>query len=101
MNTTTDKIKGIYRIMESQAYMPANCYGGSNYRRIVLVELDEVEYARRVLLGRCPEPKQCNSRHKIIKRIVQEWDRRYDGSTARCAAAKARTEADALLATLG
>lgn len=75
-------------VMTAAANMPASCKFGV-YRRVAVVETDGEHM-----------PKQINPRHKVVKRIVQTWERLNVGLTERCAFSVAYREAKQLAAEL-
>jgi len=68
--------------MTAAAKMPSSLKFG-RYGKIAVVETDGISM-----------PKQINSRHKAVKRIVELWDRLNIGTTDRCAFKVALREAN-------
>lgn len=80
-----------YIVMEAQAAVPASWKwsgGRRGYRKIAVVETD----------GR--QPKMISERAHGVIRIVQLWDRLYQGTTERSEYHRVKREAEALAARL-
>jgi len=81
-------------VMDARASMPSSCFGGTNYRRIAVVELDEAyaEFNDR--------PAMISERALGVVRLVETWERLHVGKTARGAFQVAMLEAIELCAEL-
>jgi hypothetical protein len=80
MNSNTHDLPyATYHVIESAAHMPNSCWG--RYRRFAVV---------RVAPGGSPP---AIIRDTKTARVVSTWEKCRDGSTDRCAAAKARKAA--------
>ena len=77
-----------YVVAESAACMPSSCWG--RYRRVAVLEMADG----------APAPKMISERARGVVRVVRTWEKRADGLTERCAAARARVEAAALVRDL-
>lgn len=64
-----------------------NCGGWGSYVKIAVVEVES---------GRLSEPTMISDRARGVIEVVEVWERVYKGKTDRCAAARARREAEAL-----
>lgn len=74
-------------VMTAAACMPSSCKG--KYGKVAVVETDGENI-----------PKQIHPNHKAVKRIVQVWDRRFWGTTDRCAFHLAKKQAEELVEKL-
>lgn len=84
-NPTTITPTPRFIVVERAARMPSSCWG--RYVRIGVVEVEP---------GFEGEPKMLSDRARGVKRVVETWERLNVGKTERCAAARARREAEAL-----
>jgi hypothetical protein len=76
-----------YEIVDSAARMPASCWG--RYRRVAVLEVRDGYTATRI-----------DDRPHYVVRIVCNWERLYDGTTDRCAHARALAAARELVQDL-
>lgn len=72
-----------YVVKHSAARMPASCKG--RYRHVAVMEVAEGV-----------EPAMISTRARGVLRIVERWDRRFAGTSARCAFRRALAEAESL-----
>jgi len=76
-----------YAIVVSAANMPGKCRG--RYQRVGVLETVSPDHGERI-----------DDREEGVVRVVETWERCSVGHTARCAAARAYAEAQALVAQL-
>ena len=71
-------------VMSSMAKMPRKC--GSDYERVAVVEV----------IAPGTRPRMISARARGVVRIVKAWPPAYRGTTAKCAYARVRQEAEAM-----
>lgn len=76
------KNQNTHIVMTASAKMPVNCWG--RYGRVAVVELEP---------GFEGVPKMISERARGVKSVVRLWDKRFVGTSNRCAFSRAYTEA--------
>lgn len=76
-----------FEIVDSCAKMSSSCWG--RYRRVAVLEVRNGYTAKTI-----------DDRPKHVVRIVETWEKLFQGTSDRCAHAKARAAAKALVAKL-
>lgn len=93
-NVQTSGMKiGNHILRVSRAAMPSSCYGGNNYYRVAVIEVEDG----------VDSVSMISERAKGVREIVQTWERVYAGKNyphGECAASRAYQEAVALMREL-
>lgn len=84
---------GNHVLRVSRAKMPGSCYGGSNYYRVAVIEVEEG----------VDSVSMISKRAKGVRKIVRTWERVYAGQSfpnGECAASRAYQEAVTIMREL-